>query len=492
MVDGRRAELDGLSDERDRGGRRQARSAAWTARPDPLLNYHRPARPGRADRPRDPREAASTLARRPRRRRRTPSCSSRIAAARRAGRPCSATRTTPRTSVADQTAQDDRGGRARCSASSPARPCANAREEAEALARAGRVPDRAVGLVVLRGEGAQGPLRLRRRRTAALLRARRRAAATACSTPPTRLYGMTFTERPRPVRLPPGRAGLRGVRRGRLAARPVPARPLRPAHQAGRRVDEQPASTSRACSASSPVVMNNLNITKPARGADAADLRRGQHRVPRVRPRAARPVLRRALPALLRHHRAARLRRVPLAGQRDVGDLAGGPGQLRQAPRDRRADAAGAAGQDEGRREVQPGLRDRRVPGRGAARLGLAHSCGAGEAGRRTPRRSRRRRWSAPASPSGWCRRATAPTTSRTSSRAATAPATTPTSGARCSTPTPSSGSRRTAGCKRENGDNFRRALLSRGGSVDAMTAFRDFRGRDPQIEPLLERRGLL
>lgn len=47
-------------------------------------------------------------------------------------------------------------------------------------------------------------------------------------------------------------------------------------------------------------------------------------------------------------------------------------------------------------------------------------------------------------------------------------------------------------GLRRENGDTFRRALLSRGGSVDAMAAFRAFRGRDPEITPLLDRRGLL
>ncbi len=46
-------------------------------------------------------------------------------------------------------------------------------------------------------------------------------------------------------------------------------------------------------------------------------------------------------------------------------------------------------------------------------------------------------------------------------------------------------------GLLRENGDHFRETLLSRGGSVDAMTLFRDFRGADPQIGPLLERRGL-
>lgn len=46
-------------------------------------------------------------------------------------------------------------------------------------------------------------------------------------------------------------------------------------------------------------------------------------------------------------------------------------------------------------------------------------------------------------------------------------------------------------GMRRENGDKFRSALLSRGGSADAMSFFRAFRGRDPQIEPLLARRGL-
>ncbi|GAA4688993.1 M3 family metallopeptidase [Pseudonocardia yuanmonensis] len=46
-------------------------------------------------------------------------------------------------------------------------------------------------------------------------------------------------------------------------------------------------------------------------------------------------------------------------------------------------------------------------------------------------------------------------------------------------------------GLRRENGDHFRRELLSRGGSVDAMEAYRAFRGRDPEIRPLLERRNL-
>ena len=46
-------------------------------------------------------------------------------------------------------------------------------------------------------------------------------------------------------------------------------------------------------------------------------------------------------------------------------------------------------------------------------------------------------------------------------------------------------------GLTRENGDHFRNTLLSQGGSKDAMQLFRDFAGREPDIQPLLERRGL-
>ena len=46
-------------------------------------------------------------------------------------------------------------------------------------------------------------------------------------------------------------------------------------------------------------------------------------------------------------------------------------------------------------------------------------------------------------------------------------------------------------GLKRENGDHFRKTLLSRGGSKDALELFRDFTGGEPDIKPLLIRRGL-
>ncbi|MGH3689250.1 MAG: M3 family metallopeptidase [Microbacterium sp.] len=46
-------------------------------------------------------------------------------------------------------------------------------------------------------------------------------------------------------------------------------------------------------------------------------------------------------------------------------------------------------------------------------------------------------------------------------------------------------------GLTRGNGDRFRQRLLAVGGSKDPLEAYRDFRGRDAEIEPLLRRRGL-
>ncbi|MEY2676680.1 MAG: hypothetical protein RL510_700 [Actinomycetota bacterium] len=47
-------------------------------------------------------------------------------------------------------------------------------------------------------------------------------------------------------------------------------------------------------------------------------------------------------------------------------------------------------------------------------------------------------------------------------------------------------------GLTRANGQRFRDTLLSRGGTKDAMELFKDFRGAEASIEPLLKRRGLL
>ena len=50
---------------------------------------------------------------------------------------------------------------------------------------------------------------------------------------------------------------------------------------------------------------------------------------------------------------------------------------------------------------------------------------------------------------------------------------------------------RANGGLRRENGDHFRREVLSRGDTREPMDSFRAFRGRDADITPLLVRRGL-
>jgi peptidyl-dipeptidase Dcp len=47
-------------------------------------------------------------------------------------------------------------------------------------------------------------------------------------------------------------------------------------------------------------------------------------------------------------------------------------------------------------------------------------------------------------------------------------------------------------GLTRANGDRFRAMILSRGNTRDLAAMYRDFRGRDPRIEPMLDGRGLL
>ena len=46
-------------------------------------------------------------------------------------------------------------------------------------------------------------------------------------------------------------------------------------------------------------------------------------------------------------------------------------------------------------------------------------------------------------------------------------------------------------GLTRKNGDTFRKMVLSRGNTEDLGKMFRDFRGADPSVEPMLENRGL-
>jgi peptidyl-dipeptidase Dcp len=46
-------------------------------------------------------------------------------------------------------------------------------------------------------------------------------------------------------------------------------------------------------------------------------------------------------------------------------------------------------------------------------------------------------------------------------------------------------------GLTRENGDRFRAMILSRGNTEELARMYKDWRGKDPSIEPMLENRGL-
>ena len=111
------------------------------------------------------------------------------------------------------------------------------------------------------------------------------------------------------------------------------------------------------------VVVNNLNVPKPASGrADAAELRRGQHLLPRVRACAARPVRAGDLPEVRRHECLPRLRGVPQPGERDVDAVARGACALRRSLRDRRAAAPGHRRRLLASSHLQRGFRDERIP----------------------------------------------------------------------------------------------------------------------------------
>jgi peptidyl-dipeptidase Dcp len=46
-------------------------------------------------------------------------------------------------------------------------------------------------------------------------------------------------------------------------------------------------------------------------------------------------------------------------------------------------------------------------------------------------------------------------------------------------------------GMTSENGERFRDIVLSRGGTEEADTLYREFTGHDPRVEPMLAERGL-
>ena len=457
------AQLDGLV-RRTRSRRAGARRAGPRARrpPDHAGAADRAARARRAHRPRAARARAPRLDRRA-------ACGGehdtrelvlRIGgAAGRAGRACSGTRTTRRGSSRSAPPATRRGGRRDARRDWPRWPRPTPRAEADELAAGAGHPiepwDRAFHAERVRRErydrrrrgpapvlraGAGAARRRLPRRRAALRAALRRAARPAAPTTPT-CGCSTSLDEDGPLGLFVADLYARDSKRGGAWMNSF----VTQSHLLGTR----------------PVVLNTLNIAKPGRRrADAAHAGQRAHAVPRVRPRPARAVLRRALPDV-RRHRACRAtssstrRRSTRCGwttrrssphyarHHETGEpLARGAGR-RGSPSPGRFGEGFATTEYLAADAARPGL----APARRRAR-----SVDDVEAlrGRRARGGRGRRAQRAAALPQHLLQ----PRLRRRLQRRRT----TPTSGARCSTPTPSSGSPRTAACDRRE----RRALPPR------------------------------
>ena len=140
--------------------------------------------------------------------------------------------------------------------------------------------------------------------------------------------------------------------------------------------------------------------------------------------------------AFRRNECPAGFRRVPVAGERNVGHLAGSPGQLREALQDRRTIPQRCSTRSRQRKNSIRASR-RRIPVGFGARPGVASTVR--PTFRETPLRLKRRQLKAGVDFRSFLR-AIVPFTSHMPSPTATRPAITPISGAKCSMRTPSNG----------------------------------------------------
>jgi len=113
-----------------------------------------------------------------------------------------------------------------------------------------------------------------------------------------------------------------------------------------------------------PVIYNVANFQKPAPGQPAHQLRRRHNHVPRVRPRPAWHVRRHQIPQPLRHLCPPRLRRVPLAVQRTLGQQPAGLRSFRKALSNRRSHARRTRREDQKSLHLQRRLLAHRAPRR--------------------------------------------------------------------------------------------------------------------------------
>ncbi len=120
-----------------------------------------------------------------------------------------------------------------------------------------------------------------------------------------------------------------------------------------------------------PALHHRLQLHPPRRRRSGiAEHRRGQHVLPRVRPLAGHPVLQWRLP---RPQRPPRRGGTAVADHGELGPGARVAQTLRPPLPERRSDPGSAGGKTESQQPVQPGIRDRGIPGRLVPGHGLAY-----------------------------------------------------------------------------------------------------------------------
>ena len=129
--------------------------------------------------------------------------------------------------------------------------------------------------------------------------------------------------------LEPGHARVPGLRPGRQAAGAVHDRPVEAGQQERRRLDVEPGQPVVPARHQAGRLQRRELHQARARPARADQLGRRDDDVPRVRPRASRHVRGADLSDAVGHQRRPRLRRVPVAVQRELGARSQGPPALR-------------------------------------------------------------------------------------------------------------------------------------------------------------------
>ena len=214
--------------------------------------------------------------------------------------------------------------------------------------------DRAVGLPLLRGEGAQGEIRHRSGRGEAVPAARQDSRGHVLGGRPGLRPGVREGRRRSGLSL--GHERLRGAAR-RRPRRALVFRSLRAGRQELGRMDERVphAGALQGPDHADRVEQRQLHSREAGRSG-ARLVGRCRDHVPRVRSRLARTAVERHLSDAGRHQREARLRGVPEPGERALVPHRRGAEPVRAPSQDRPADAEAVGREDQEGQDLQPGL----------------------------------------------------------------------------------------------------------------------------------------